>query len=129
VAVGRFSPCVRRSTGEGPALSSPRGAVVLHPIDRHVLRLQPDDQVVGGDEMEKMLAHAEACLKELDLARRAAIRTRTKGGQSGLAVTLNGSDPSIGRTMTALLEQHRQREGSVVVPGYAAAGKAGVPLR
>ena len=31
VAVKRFSPCLRRSTGDGPALSPPQGTLVMHP--------------------------------------------------------------------------------------------------
>jgi len=49
-------------------------------------------------------------------ARRAAIRTRTKAGKRGLAATLNGSGLPIGRTLAALLEQHQQPDGSVVIP-------------
>jgi seryl-tRNA synthetase len=49
-------------------------------------------------------------------ARRAAIRTKTKDGQRGLAATLNGSGLPIGRTMAALLEQHQQHDGSVTIP-------------
>lgn len=49
-------------------------------------------------------------------ARRAAIRVRAKDGQRGLAATLNGSGLPIGRTLAALLEQHQQQDGSVVIP-------------
>lgn len=49
-------------------------------------------------------------------ARRAAIRTKTKHGQRGLAATLNGSGLPIGRTMAALLEQNQQADGSVLIP-------------
>jgi seryl-tRNA synthetase len=49
-------------------------------------------------------------------ARRAAIRTKTKDGKRGLAATLNGSGLPIGRTLAALLEQHQQQDGSVVIP-------------
>lgn len=49
-------------------------------------------------------------------ARRAAIRTRGKNGQRGLAATLNGSGLPIGRTLAALLEQYQQSDGSVVIP-------------
>jgi seryl-tRNA synthetase len=49
-------------------------------------------------------------------ARRAAIRTKAKDGKRGLAATLNGSGLPIGRTMAALLEQHQQQDGSVVIP-------------
>lgn len=49
-------------------------------------------------------------------ARRAAIRTKTKDGQRGLAATLNGSGLPVGRAMAALLEQHQQQDGSVLLP-------------
>jgi seryl-tRNA synthetase len=49
-------------------------------------------------------------------ARRAAIRTKAKNGKRGLAARLNGSGLPIGRTMAALLEQHQQQDGSVVIP-------------
>jgi seryl-tRNA synthetase len=49
-------------------------------------------------------------------ARRAAIRTRTRDNQRGLAATLNGSGLPVGRTMAAVLEQNQQADGSVVIP-------------
>lgn len=49
-------------------------------------------------------------------ARRAAIRTKNKDGQRGLAATLNGSGLPIGRTLAALLEQNQQADGSVTLP-------------
>ena len=49
-------------------------------------------------------------------ARRAAIRTKTQDGRRGFAATLNGSGLPIGRTMAALLEQHQQQDGSVILP-------------
>jgi seryl-tRNA synthetase len=49
-------------------------------------------------------------------ARRAAIRIKTKDGKRGFAATLNGSGLPIGRTLAALLEQHQQQDGSVVLP-------------
>ncbi|MFC0624910.1 serine--tRNA ligase [Kribbella deserti] len=49
-------------------------------------------------------------------ARRAAIRTKTKDGQRGFAATLNGSGLPIGRTLAALIEQHQQEDGSIVIP-------------
>jgi seryl-tRNA synthetase len=67
-------------------------------------------------------------------ARRAAIRTRTKDGQRAFAATLNGSGLPIGRTMAALLEQHQQADGSVVIPevlvpytGFRVIGPDGTP--
>lgn len=50
-------------------------------------------------------------------ARRAAIRTQARDGKRGLVATLNGSGLPVGRTMAALLEQHQQADGSVVIPG------------
>ena len=50
-------------------------------------------------------------------ARRA--RIRFKDGQDSkprLVHTLNGSALAVGRTMVALLEQHQQRDGSVLIP-------------
>jgi seryl-tRNA synthetase len=108
-----------------------------------------------------MIGHAEACLKELDLAyrvitlaagdtgfsaqltcdlevwlpsqntyreissvsdfgtfqgRRAGIRTRDDNGRTTPAATINGSGLPIGRTLAAVLEQHQQADGSVLLP-------------
>ncbi len=50
-------------------------------------------------------------------ARRAAIRfRRDAGAKPELAHTLNGSGLAIGRTLVALLENHQQADGSVVIP-------------
>jgi seryl-tRNA synthetase len=49
-------------------------------------------------------------------ARRANIRTRDAQGKRSFVATLNGSGLPIGRTMAALLEQHQQPDGSVVIP-------------
>ncbi len=50
-------------------------------------------------------------------ARRATIRYRpTDGGKSRFAHTLNGSGLAVGRTLVALLENHQQADGTVVVP-------------
>jgi seryl-tRNA synthetase len=49
-------------------------------------------------------------------ARRAGIRYRTADGRKAYAATLNGSALPIGRTVAALLEQHRQADGSVLLP-------------
>jgi seryl-tRNA synthetase len=49
-------------------------------------------------------------------ARRAGIRTRARDGRRGIPATLNGSGLPIGRTMAALLEQHQQQDGSVILP-------------
>jgi len=50
-------------------------------------------------------------------ARRARIRFKpAEGGKARLVHTLNGSGLAIGRTLVAVLENHQQRDGSVVVP-------------
>ncbi len=49
-------------------------------------------------------------------ARRAKIRFRDKEGKTHLVHTLNGSGLAVGRTVIAILEQHQQKDGSVIVP-------------
>jgi len=50
-------------------------------------------------------------------ARRGEIRYRpTKGGKARLVHTLNGSGVAVGRTMMALLENHQEEDGTVVIP-------------
>jgi seryl-tRNA synthetase len=50
-------------------------------------------------------------------ARRANIRfRRKKGGGTELVHTLNGSGLAVGRTLVAILENHQQPEGSVIIP-------------
>ncbi len=49
-------------------------------------------------------------------ARRAQTRMRGSDGKTGVPHTLNGTATAIGRTMIALLENHQQADGSVVVP-------------
>ncbi len=51
-------------------------------------------------------------------ARRGEIRYRPAkgGGKSRLVHTLNGSGVAVGRTMVALLENHQEEDGTVVVP-------------
>jgi len=50
-------------------------------------------------------------------ARRGDIRYRpAKGGKAHLVHTLNGSGVAVGRTMMALLENHQQEDGTVVIP-------------
>ena len=153
-----WTPCYRSEAGSYGR--DTRGILRLHQFSKvELVRItRPED---SRAELEKMLAHAEACLNELDLAyrviklpagdigfsatftydievwlpsqstyreisscsdcgtfqaRRAAIRTKTKDGKRGLAATLNGSGLPIGRTLAALLEQHQQPDGSVVIP-------------
>ncbi|MEZ0064334.1 seryl-tRNA synthetase [Streptacidiphilus sp. MAP12-20] len=48
--------------------------------------------------------------------RRAGIRTRGADGKTQPVATINGSGLPIGRTLAALLEQHQQQDGSVVLP-------------
>ncbi len=50
-------------------------------------------------------------------ARRGNIRYRpVKGGKSRLVHTLNGSGVAVGRAMVALLENHQEEDGTVVIP-------------
>ncbi len=49
-------------------------------------------------------------------ARRLRIRYREAGGDAAVAHTLNGTAVAVGRTLIALLENHQQPDGSVVVP-------------
>ena len=48
--------------------------------------------------------------------RRAGIRTCGADGKTQPVATINGSGLPIGRTLAALLEQHQQQDGSVVLP-------------
>jgi seryl-tRNA synthetase len=50
-------------------------------------------------------------------ARRAAVRFKRKGaGGTELVHTLNGSGLAVGRTLVAVLENYRQKDGSVLIP-------------
>jgi seryl-tRNA synthetase len=49
-------------------------------------------------------------------ARRAGIQCRGRGGKTRLVHTLNGSGLAVGRTWIALLENHQQEDGSVLIP-------------
>jgi len=49
-------------------------------------------------------------------ARRAGIRYRNNDGKLEYVHTLNGSGLAIGRTVTAILENYQQEDGSVVIP-------------
>ena len=49
-------------------------------------------------------------------ARRAQTRMRSGDGGIGVPHTLNGTATAIGRTLIALLENHQQADGSVVLP-------------
>ena len=153
-----WTPCYRSEAGSYGR--DTRGILRLHQFSKvEMVRISRAED--SRQELETMLSHAEACLRELDLAyrviklpagdlgfsatftydievwlpsqktyreisscsdcgtfqaRRAGIRTRAKDGHRGLAATLNGSGLPIGRTMAALLEQHQQQDGSVIIP-------------
>src|SRR5699024_6628872 len=49
-------------------------------------------------------------------ARRAGIRYRNENGKTNFVHTLNGSGLAVGRTVTAILENYQQADGSVVIP-------------
>src|SRR5690625_893932 len=49
-------------------------------------------------------------------ARRAGIRYRDETGKVKFVHTLNGSGLAVGRTLTAILENYQQADGSVIVP-------------
>lgn len=49
-------------------------------------------------------------------ARRAGIRFREKGGKPQFVHTLNGSGLAVGRTLTAVLENYQNEDGTVTVP-------------
>jgi seryl-tRNA synthetase len=49
-------------------------------------------------------------------ARRASIRTKSGKGKTEYVHTLNGSGLAVGRTWVAIVENHQQADGSVVVP-------------
>lgn len=49
-------------------------------------------------------------------ARRASIRYRDEDGKVQFAHTLNGSGLAVGRTLTAIIENYQQADGSVIIP-------------
>jgi seryl-tRNA synthetase len=49
-------------------------------------------------------------------ARRMQARFRGAQGKTAMVHTLNGSGLAVGRTLVAVLENHQQADGSVVVP-------------
>ena len=49
-------------------------------------------------------------------ARRAMIRYRTPDRKSDYVYTLNGTGVAIGRILVALLENHQQKDGSIMIP-------------
>lgn len=158
IALTAHTPCFRSEAGSYG--KDTRGLIRQHQFAKvEMVRIAAPEQARG--EMEKMVGHAEACLKELDLAyrvvtlaagdtgfsaqltydlevwlpsqatyrevssvsdfgtfqgRRAGIRTRDERGKPTPAATINGSGLPIGRTLAALLEQHQQADGSVLLP-------------
>lgn len=60
-------------------------------------------------------------------ARRLGVRERTKGGATRPVATLNGTFATT-RWLVALLENHQQADGSVVVPAALRAGMGGVEV-
>ncbi|RAJ61659.1 seryl-tRNA synthetase [Streptomyces sp. Amel2xB2] len=158
IAVTAHTPCFRSEAGSYG--KDTRGLIRQHQFAKvEMVRIAAPEQARG--EMEKMVGHAEACLKELNLAyrvvtlaagdtgfsaqltydlevwlpsqstyrevssvsdfgtfqgRRAGIRTRDERGKPTPAATINGSGLPIGRTLAALLEQHQQADGSVLLP-------------
>lgn len=158
VALTAQTPCFRSEAGSYGR--DTRGLIRQHQFSKvEMVRIcAPAD---SRAEMEKMVGHAEACLKELDLAyrvvtlaagdtgfsaqltydievwlpsqstyreissvsdfgtfqgRRAGIRTRNEHGKSTPVATVNGSGLPVGRTLAAVLEQHQQQDGSVLLP-------------
>jgi seryl-tRNA synthetase len=58
-------------------------------------------------------------------ARRLGVRVRPAGGGSpAVAATLNGTLVAVGRTIVALLENHQQADGSVLLPASLESGLA-----
>lgn len=158
LALTACTPCFRSEAGSYGR--DTRGILRQHQFSKvEMVRICAAEE--SQAEQEKMIGHAEACLKELDLAyrvvmlaagdmgfssqltydievwlpsqntyreissvsdcgtfqaRRAGIRTRDERGKTVPVATLNGSGLPIGRTLAALLEQHQQQDGSVVLP-------------
>jgi seryl-tRNA synthetase len=157
-ALTAHTPCFRSEAGSYGR--DTRGILRQHQFSKvEMVRICAAEE--SQAEQEKMIGHAEACLKELDLAyrvvtlaagdmgfsaqltydievwlpsqntyreissvsdcgtfqaRRAGIRTRDERGKTVPVATLNGSGLPIGRTLAAVLEQHQQQDGSVVLP-------------
>src|SRR5262249_50384850 len=51
-------------------------------------------------------------------ARRRQTRVRRSGGSGGTLHTLSGAGTATGRTLIAILENHQQEDGSVVIPEH-----------
>jgi seryl-tRNA synthetase len=162
LAVTALTPCFRSEAGSYGR--DTRGLIRQHQFAKvELVRICAAEKTAA--ELEKLLAHAEACLAELELvyrvvrlaagdtgfssrltydievwlpsqdtyreissasdfgsfqARRAGIRTRDENGKTVPAATLNASGLPIGRTLAALLEQHQQEDGSVLLPAALA---------
>lgn len=61
-------------------------------------------------------------------ARRAKIRYRNEAGKLAYLHTLNGSGLAVGRTVTAILENNQQADGSVVIPKVLRAYMGGLKV-
>ncbi|MET7283301.1 serine--tRNA ligase [Kribbella sp. NPDC005582] len=158
VAMTANTPCFRSEAGSYGR--DTRGLIRQHQFTKvEIVRIVDPEH--ADSELDNMLGHAEACLKELELAyrvvmlaagdtgfsaqltydievwfpsqntyreissvssfgtfqaRRANIRTRGADGKPKLVATLNGSGLPIGRTLAAVLEQHQQEDGSILLP-------------
>ncbi|MBO0610700.1 serine--tRNA ligase [Myceligenerans salitolerans] len=158
IALTALTPCFRSEAGSYGR--DTRGLIRQHQFTKvEMVRITSADR--ARTEMEAMVGHAEACLKELDLSyrvvtlaagdtgfsaqltydlevwlpsqntyreissvsdfgtfqgRRAGIRTRDENGKTIPAATINGSGLPLGRTLAAVLEQHQQADGSVLLP-------------
>jgi seryl-tRNA synthetase len=154
-----YSACFRREAGSYG--KDTRGLMRVHQFDKVELVkfVRPE---TSYDELEKLVANAEAVLQALELpyrvvmlatrdlsfaaskcydleayapgidkwlevsscsnfegfqARRANIKFKKQGGKEAEFVhTLNGSGVALARTVAALLENHQQKDGSVVIP-------------
>ena len=68
-----------------------------------------------GQQAYREISSCSNC--EAYQARRAGIRCRpADGSKPRLVHTLNGSGLAVGRALVAILENHQQADGSVVVP-------------
>jgi seryl-tRNA synthetase len=66
---------------------------------------------------QKRYRELTSCSHDTDFqARRLNIRYRRKDGSLGYVHTLNSTASAIGRTIIALLENHQQEDGSVLIP-------------
>jgi seryl-tRNA synthetase len=83
---------------------------------------------------QNLYREISSCSNYLDFqARRAEIRFKRKGAKgTELAHTLNGSGLAVGRTLVAILENHQQKDGSVLIPPALRSymgGKESISLR